>query len=499
MHFLTQRMFCCHDRRMDPIQNSPLQSVVTQSTESLPQQPTMPSSPDNTQNTWMKPLLLVLGIAAFMVLATLSIFLFVGRSPKSNNLYAISPTPVVSIATSGTVYFQGYAPQGSYIAIAARKEGQGDFADVVSGITPDDDGTTEWTWKDATPGQNYEIKATLKVSGKVVQSSPVEDVSAPATSVGITLVSQLAPPAPTPATVSGQINLDGYAPQGATLQVLAKVVGAVAFSPIVTGLAPSDNVAWSWVQAVLGKSYQVQGQLVDVNGNVISTGDTQTVTAPSGGELLNVASTANPPAPTVTGVSGTITLNGAVPSGAYITLATRPAGTTTFNQVASNISASNGVAFSWNGANSGQQYDVQAYMWVNGKPYAQSSVLTVTAPSTNDVLTINAQQPTQAPPSGSFNVSCGGISGGLVQASINFNTQANLPNAASYNIVVTSASQNTQVVNTTVTPPNPTQSQSITTTYVFQPGATYYAQYAYSTSTGGQMSALSPSVQFACQ
>lgn len=471
----------------------------------LPSDPT-PEVGENKQNSSQSlTALIVFLFIAIIICGGLFTFLLLGSKKYSQtaNQSAYAPTVTMQASTSisGTVYFQGYAPANSYIAIAEKSQDEKDFKDIISGLTPDSDGTTEWTWKDAKIGKNYEIKATLKQQGKIIDASPVQKVSAPAQLVQIMLVSQLTPPAPAVATMSGQINLDGYAPAGSTLQVLAKTVSAVSYQTIQSGISAVDNATWNWASAQTGTTYMVKGQLMDANGNVISTGDVQTVTAPSGGELLNVYSTANPPAavPATSGISGTIIINGSIPSGAYLTLAARPSGTTTFNQVANNISATNSVPFSWNGATSGSAYDVQAYLWVNSNPYSASNIITVTAPSTFDVLTINAQQPTQSPSGGSINVSCGGTQGGLVQATINFNTSANLPNASSYNIVVTSASQNTQVVNTTINPPNPLQSQSITTTYVFQPGATYYGQYAYATSVGGQMSALSPSVQFACQ
>lgn len=473
-------------------------------TVQLPSEPVLsPNIPpaENTQKSnWVSPLLVLLGVAVVMVLATLGIFLFVGRKyqPPVANSSVPTVAPKVAASINGQINFEGYIPAGSYISIAERGSNHDQFKEVVTGLLPKS-GVTNWSWTGATSGTNYDIKALLKIQGKEIQESPIENVSAPATNVALTMVSQQTPPTLVTTSVSGQINLDGYAPTGSTLQVLAKTSDAVAFQPVASNITPVDNASWTWSQAQVGKTYDMKSQLVSANGTVISTGDTQTVTAPSSGLLLNVASTANPPAPTMVGISGTITINGNIPSGAYITLATRPSGTATFNQVASNITATSGVSFSWANANEGQQYDVQAYLWSNGKPYAASNILSITAPSTFDILTINAQQPTSAPSSGTLNVSCGNTSGGLVQATINFNTNANLPNAASYNIVVTSATQSNQVVNTIVNPPNPTQSQSITTTYVFQPGATYYAQYAYATSNGGQMSALSPSVQFACQ
>lgn len=478
---------------MDSAQPSQAPQPAVEVTVSQPQQPEPLPSP------WVKPLLLILSIAAVMVLATLGIFLFVKSPTLSTTQYSATPTPRSATAVSGTVFFEGYIPQGAYISLAERNETEGtqQFKEIVTGLTPID-GSINWTWTDATSGQNYLIKALLKVQGKTIQESPVVDISAPATGVAINLSSQQAPPAPVTATLSGQVNLDGYAPTGSTLQVLTKTTNSSLYQVVASGISPTDNASWAWANASSGTTYLVKAQLVDINGKIISTGDVDTTTAPSNSEVLNVASTATPPAPVVTGISGTITINGNIPSGSYITLGTRPSGTTTFNQVASNINASNGVGFSWNGASSGQQYDVQAYLWSNNKPYAASNILTVTAPSTFDVLTINAQQPLQAPSSSTINVSCGAQQNGNYQATINYNTQGNLPNAKSFNIVATLASQNNQVVNTTVSPANPTTAQSLTTTFIFSSGATYYAQYAYSTD-GNTYSPLSPSIQFACQ
>lgn len=451
-------------------------------------------SPEQTDTRWIKPLIIALSVIIGLVIL---IFLFFFLTNKNLSTTSSPPSTRSATTIAGQVNFQGYAPSDAYIAIAERAEGHGQFKDVVSGLAPQD-GSISWVWNDATAGNNYEIKALLKVKGKTIQESPVLDISAPATNVLLTLVSQQSPSAPVTATVNGQINLDGYVPSGATMQVLAKEVGSTTYQTVVSSLVAQDNAVWSWTNAMSAKTYMLKGQLVTSGGSVISTGDIQTVTAPSTGILLNVASTATPPTPVVTGISGNITVNGSIPSGSYITLGVRKTGESAFSQVASNISATNGVGFSWGSAQSGQQYDVQAYLWVNGKPYAQSNVLTVTAPSTFDVLTINAQQALQSPPSSTITVSCGGQQNGVFQATINFNTQGNLSNPKSYNIIVTLASQNSQVINTTISPSNPTSAQSITTTYVFQSGATYYAQYAYSPD-GSTFSPLSSSIQFACR
>src|SRR5581483_11219936 len=153
-----------------------------------------------------------------------------------------------------------------------------------------------------------------------------------------------------------------------------------------------------------------------------------------------------------------------------------------------------------NNASSGASYDVQAYLWANGKPYAQSQILTIVAPSTFENLTINAQEPLFAPDATTFNVSCGSNQGGQFQANINYNTRSNLPNPQQYNIVIISGSNGAQVVNTTIAPPTPNAAQKLTTLAVMQPNATYFAQYAYAQCTNcGTFSPMSQPIQFACQ
>src|SRR5579872_4877312 len=162
---LTQVIFSCHDRCM-----------VDASVVVLPPDQDMPSDeekvPGNSQS--LTALIVFLFIA---IIACGGFFTYLLLGVKK------TPTPVVQPSSSqtapklssisGTVYFQGYAPANSYIAIAERGTGETDFKDVVSGLTPDPDGTTEWTWKDAKVGENYEIKATLKEQGKVIDASPV--------------------------------------------------------------------------------------------------------------------------------------------------------------------------------------------------------------------------------------------------------------------------------------------------------------------------------------
>lgn len=491
-----------------PIPSSPTQPSVTvdvsapiANNEALSVS-TEEKSNDN-DNSWANPLMIGLGICGFLILAVLCWLLFFNKRTVIQVPEVITPTPQPPKAyttMSGFITFQGYVPAGAYLAISERADDKADFKDVVSGLSPQP-GSIPWAWNNAVQGTNYQVRALLKVQGKIIQESAVSNVSAPATNVILPLVSEQNPPQAQQVPISGTVHLDGYLPSGSTFSVLSRVTGTGNFATVASNIPAQDGASWSWNGASSGQTYDINIQLFDGSGNLISTDNPQTVTAPSSGLMFTVSSNAQPPAPAITGISGTININGSIPANSYITLGVRPASSNgSFNQVASSISATNGVAWSWTSAQTGTQYDVQAYLWVNGQPYAQSSIVTVTAPSQNDLLTINAQQTLGAPAGNTISVTCNGQSNNAYQATINYNTQTNLNNPVSYNIVVTLASQGNQVMNTTVTPGNPTQSQSLTTTYIFTPGSTYYAQYSYSSQPNSNtFSPLSPAVQFSCQ
>lgn len=451
--------------------------------------------------SWVKPLYIIIAVC-FLVLGGVLIWLVAfNKGEKFGVASTPTPTPAVKkiTAISGNILFQGYASSEAYLIIAEKSPGSSEFKSVVTGLVPAT-GEIPWTWKDAVAGTNYEIQAQLKIRGNTVQTSTSNIISAPASNVNLVLVSNQQPPAPATTTVSGAVNINGYIPTGANVVITADTTSGVGGQTTLPAIPAVDDTPWSWNGATSGTAYDFTAQLVNSQGAPIGNPMSVNVTAPSSGLQFNINSTAQPPAPTITGLSGNIVINGSIPSGSYITLGTRVTGTQSFNQVASNISATNNVAWSWQQAQTGTSYDVQAYLWVNNQPSAQSQILTVVAPSDGNTLTINAQQPTGAPGGNTMNITCNGQQSGAFQATVNYNTQGNLTSAQSYNIIITLASQGSQVLNTIVSPPNPSQSQSLTTTYIFTSGATYYAQYAYATSTSGSnFSPLSPAIQFSCR
>lgn len=486
-----------------PTQKSNVSVDVSSQNPTGPQFAAPPSSPAPNSSklpSWVKPLYIVIAVC-FVIIAIVLIWLFAFNKGAIIGLsMAPKPSPtVVPTATtvSGNILFQGYTSSEAYLIIAERVQGKGEYKSVVTGLVPKT-GAIPWQWKDAVAGVNYEIQAQLKERGNVIETSTSNIISAPASNVNLVIVSNQKPPTPAPAQISGTTNINGYIPQGATVTITANTTSGPGGATTVSSIPAVDDSSWSWTNAISGTNYTLTAQLYDANSNPIASPVTMNVTAPSSGIQFNINSNVQPPIPAATGLSGTVTINGSIPSNSYVTIGTRVTGTSSFNQVISNLSASNNVAWNWQQAQSGTSYDVQAYLWFNSKPYSQSQILTVTAPSNENNLIINAQQSTSAPGSNTMSVSCGGSQGGSFQATIHYNTQANLSNAQSYNIIVTLASQGSQVLNTTVSPPNPTQAQSLTTTYIFTPGATYYAQYAYATS-GSNYSPLSPAIQFSCQ
>lgn len=488
---------------MNPVNNppqNPPQPAETKVVTSAQFGTTPPPSNNSKLPSWVKPLYIVIAVC-FILIAIVLIWLFAFNRGAIVGL-SLAPTPIPTVvptttSVSGNILFQGYVSSEAYLIIAERVQGKGEFKSVVTGLVPKT-GAIPWQWKDAVAGVNYEIQAQLKERGNTIETSTSNIISAPASNVNLVLVSNQQPPTPSPVQISGTTNINGYIPQGAKVTIVADTTSGPGGETTVSSIPAVDDSSWSWSSAISGTNYTLIAQLYDANNNPIASPTTINITAPSSGIQFNINSNVQPPVPAVTGLSGNVTINGSIPSNSYITVGTRVTGTSSFNQVISNLSASNSVAWSWQQAQSGTSYDVQAYLWSNNKPYSQSQILTVTAPSNGNNLIINAQQSTSAPGSNTINVSCGGSSGGSYQATINYNTQANLSNASSYNIIVTLASQGSQVLNTTVSPPNPTQSQSLTTTYIFTPGATYYAQYAYATS-GSNYSPLSPAIQFSCQ
>jgi hypothetical protein len=110
-------------------------------------------------------------------------------------------------------------------------------------------------------------------------------------------------------------------------------------------------------------------------------------------------------------VSGTIDLNGLPPSGATLTISSREGEKGKFQPFVQNAQAVDMAKWAWNEARSGVNYEVKADLFVNGQVVASSDILTVTAPATEEKLSINYHQTPLAAPSPSVMPQEASISG----------------------------------------------------------------------------------------
>lgn len=442
---------------------------------------------------WMKTKYLI-GIIAVLLLIVIGltiVYLKMLWAPKTVTMIAKGPNVI-----SGTIHLDGVLPANASITVAQRQVGESQFNVVVTDVTAIDGAT--WIWDSATAGTAYQLQAYAVVNGNTYESSDIVTTVAPSSSSIIRIITKHPEATLQAATISGTWDLNGYIPAGGTLTIRERTVGSTTWNIAASNLPAVDNSVWSWGNAVSGTNYEIEGSLMQ-NGTEVTKSKIQVLAAPAAKEIINIDSTAQPAASVSTAISGTITINGTIPTGGTITIAIRPSGNGAFNNISTGLIAVNGMNWSWNEGASGTSYDIQVYLWSGSTPYAQSQIFTTTAPASGETLTINAQSlPTQVVGS-TLNVSCSGSNGSMRQATINYNTSANLSGVQSYQISVGTTSGGNQLLNSIVTPSNPGNAQNISTGYILNPGTQYYVQYAYATCTNcNTFSSPSTSVTLQC-
>lgn len=431
-------------------------------------------------------LVIVLGVAGY--------FIFRDKHVSNEN-----GSQVASSFISGTVGINGDIPQNATVAIGQRVSGSGKFQTVLTNL-PAVDGVS-YSWTNAENGQLYDLQAYVQIGGETVAASQIMTIAAPATGETLDINLPASQPAqPSQTTVSGIVDLNGYIPPNATITVAAQQSGASGYTNVATNLSAADGVAWTWSQAQTGSSYTLQAYLM-VAGSIISQSTPVSVTAPAANETLVINSTATPPAPATVSVTGSINLNGVIPQGSTISVASRPTGTQTFNIFTSNLPASNGVSWNFTQAQSGTSYDFQAYLQSNGQTISTSQVLTVSAPANNEILTLNAQTQAAGPVASSLTNTCNGKnpSSNLWQVTIGVNNNSVINNAQQYWVTIGTNQGGNNVFNSIVNAQSSGQEQNIQTGFILSEGQQYYAQYAYATCQNcSNFSQFSPSVQIYC-
>jgi len=214
-----------------------------------------------------------------------------------------------------------------------------------------------------------------------------------------------------PATISGQIDYNGLKPTGKEDTTLVKVNLLARpydeggeFETLDVNVPLEDNAKWEWTEAEAGKTYEMVAEITYKDTSVKKTNMTVT-TAPAQGIVLvfnitnadieaakeqgagSETSTTDPST-----VSGAIAINGFIPTGSTVNVYGRKAGTKDdFKEALSNLPASSTMTFSYKNAVAGETYEYQAELYdASGNFIGQSNYLTVTAPASNELVTINS-------------------------------------------------------------------------------------------------------------
>lgn len=429
-----------------------------------------------------------------MVLVALLISLMgvylVLKSPSSSSDKTIQSG---NSSISGQVDINGVIPQGASMSLLQKKADSQSNPVVFASNLPVAD-RSPWSFHAAQENTNYQIQAEIIVNGVPIASSDVITVTAPASNeiLTINLVSQTQTGT---AVVSGNINVNGYIPSGATITIQGRKLGAQAYTVVARNLPGQLTQFMSYTTALAGQKYEIQGQLIASNGSIIGTSSTITVSAPATNEQLTINSTAAAPTPVPvptnapaqnsptpvppqnSAISGNINFNGAAPANSRIVILTAPGNSSNYSVAVNNITPVDGSTWSWNGANPSTWYNVMAVLKqhnANGTDtdIAYSTPVTVAAPAGSVVLSINSGVSLSAP-GGPITVNCQQYNSGPNQNTWNVTlTFGTVPGAQTYWYQVGSTSGANNTINTA----NP--SNTVTTT--FNNNTTYYARYAYS-------------------
>lgn len=211
-------------------------------------------------------------------------------------------------AISGSLNLNGYFPPSSTISIMARALGSSEFKAVVSNVPAVDQGI--WNWTTAESGTTYEIQAVL--SGSSSNSSEIQEITAPATGETFSINSNLNPPAPTSAGISGSFNINGTVPNNAYISLATRVTGTTQFNQVATNLSATNGTTWSWNSAQSGTSYDIQAYIWS-NGTPYTSSQIVTFAAPASDEIITLNAMI-PPSNTPSGNSISVSCNGSNPA-----------------------------------------------------------------------------------------------------------------------------------------------------------------------------------------
>ena len=205
---------------------------------------------------------------------------------------------------------------------------------------------------------------------------------------------------PKGSSISGNINFNGISPEDAQssngeIVIMQRAHGTTGdFIKTDVTITSKDNANWTWTGALEGRSYDLRGD-VYYEGQFIKSSDVETATAPSSGILLtfNIGIDDIPEsilAENPVTISGTVEINGYVPSNSQVRIQTKRSTESAFTNATSDVVASDKAQWSWSDAEIGADYDIQAELVSGGDVIGQSNVVSVTAPAANEILSIES-------------------------------------------------------------------------------------------------------------
>lgn len=467
-------------------------------------------------------LIVLIAATAFFLLATIFLFLRNPGTPQSSSSQLAQKAII-----SGSFDINGVVPLDAVIVInRTNVSSSTDSQQVPQSFAAVDQGS--WSLSDIASGKTYQVVASVVAQGKTIATSDPIEVTAPAEEETIILNIPTKTPSGS-AVISGNIRVDGYIPQGATIMVEGRNLGKTKYTTIASNLPGSQSQFMSYASAIAGQTYEVMGTLMDSNGNQIGTSDMIVVTAPAFNEVLTINSHAVPPAtptpaptlvptkapstatatqippvtptptPTPIMISGNIDFNGVAPANSRIVILEKVYNQQQYQVAVDNVTPLDNTSWQWTGATVGTWYNIVAVLKQRqsdgtDQDIATSQAQSIAAPGANVTLTINSGI-VLSPPPGPITVSCGSLSGSTWGAQMSV---ASVAGGQTYWLEVGTSSGANNIYNSIQ---NTNNQSNQTANMNLNNGTTYYARYAYATTlnaTQPQFSPFSATTQFQC-
>jgi hypothetical protein len=439
------------------------------------------------------------------------------NTPINSQSQANQPTMI-----SGTFNINGVVPNGATMTITTKEFGS-DQPRIVAGSNLPALDEESWSLANMMSGKSYEIVAEIKVNNTIVDASAPLTVTAPASNVVLTINLPLENPNES-AVISGTVRVNGYIPNGSTVAVLGRKLGASQFQQIVQNLPGEARQFMSYTSAIGGQTYEIYGILYDSAQQQIGSSEVLIVAAPAINETLTINSQAvaptpiptTPPAtisptsipstpsptPTPISISGKIIFNGIAPVDSRIVILQQVLNTQNYQVAVDNISPIDGTTWTWTGAQAGTWYDTIAILKQkqnNGtdKDIAGSQNISVAAPASGINHTINSSVSLSSP-SGPITVTCNALSGNSWSTTVSLGA---VTGAKTYWYQVGTTNGGTEMASTVTNATSGQSAQPVSIT--LNRGTSYYVRYAYATVSNvpagsTQFSPFSSTTQIQC-